>query len=208
MIAMPKVRHNVGIDQAVNTVHRNWSLTHLKRDLPSRNRTAACERIVNSLPGKLRAKLGDDVLRPPYVAHAALAAIDAFEIGDDYRGNARMLTPQLSREQTQAAIEWYGPADVQQCIRWLARELEARTLCYGTKGCYLREHFMSQCAHYREMLNSLYQAPDDWPEITSLLIQAGALQARYYHQAHGYNYPSFTFVGSHSASKGGRSADC
>ena len=112
------------------------------------------------------------------------------------RGSVRELAPNVSREQRKVPKALFGEEAVQDCIDWLAREFSARHRAYGTRGLYLRRYFLGQCAHFRAVLDSDYQAPQHWERIVTHLIEAGALQVTAYHRSGDHNYPSFSFVGS------------
>ena len=104
-----------------------------------------------------------------------------------------MQSPTLRRKLTASAIDEFGEDEVEQCIEWLSAELQARNATYGTRGIFLRGHFLGVCARVRRILDSHPQAPSHFSQITAMLIQSGALVAAHYHRSGGIAYPSYSW---------------
>ena len=170
----------------------------LKRDLPSRNLSRIAQDVVHSLPPKVREQLGRDATRPPYVVHAATAAADSPKyqhLCREWKTGHHFLSPMLTRDQKREAVEAYGEQEVREWRDWMAAEYRARFYAYGTRGLYLRRHFLAECSLYRRILESGYQAPTNWYDITSMMIRSKALVPSLYHRSGGKDYPSFVFSG-------------
>ena len=70
------------------------------------------------------------------------------------------------------------------------RRVSARNATYGTRGMFLRGHFLGVCARVRRLLDSHPQAPSRFNQITAMLIRTGALVAGHYHRSGGIAYHS------------------
>lgn len=194
------------LDELVNEHTRALNRSNnLPRDVFKLNRSAIADEFIGRLHPKLRDELGENAMRPPYTAHAALAVLDSKRSQSlhDYYGaqltNPNFdISPRLGREQTQVASEYFGREPVLDTIHWLARELSARHRVYGTRGIYLRTFFLSECAKFRRVLGANYQPPDDWATIIAYLIGSGAIKVIAYHSSNGSNYLVFAFNGSQS----------
>lgn len=199
-------RKVAALNDVVDRITADLRPRKLKRDLPSRDRSADAFDVVRSLPGKVRAQLGVAARRMPFVVHCATAASDS----DDYEELCSRWTtghhefvPGLSRSQQLDATEMFGPKAVKQWRSWMAAEFRARYYAFGTRGLYLRRYFLAEAAKYRRVLGSTPQAPEHWQQITSLMIRSGALQAAMYHRSGGKDYPAFTFGGVHQGRRDG-----
>lgn len=174
-------------------------LKKLPRDLNRFDKSDIAVELVRTLPRRLREDLGREVVTAPYSAHAAWAIIQSRHLGD---WDATDAAERLYAEQAVATLRWstikeavesFGQKETHQAVQWMAQELHARRMVFGTKSMFPYQSFLATLARYRRILGARPQAPDDWEGIISALIRGGALRMTHYHRARGKDFASFSF---------------